>query len=215
VRRDLDADEATALVASAPQVIFPEARAMQVQEVTKLLTNAGARIESRVANLGPDLRRGWGNRRTVSRDYLRDRPVMLGHVRFGPDLANIGVRLPDPARLLRKLYNARIDMPGSTMPRYAYLFEERKLSPGQPASPDALELPAEFAPPAGTEIVPKREARQLVAYLLSLQSEQMFYEVFPPQAAKTNAVAASTGATNVPAAPLTNVPAATNAPTSP
>ena len=189
VRRDLDADEATRLVQSAPQDLFPAARAMQVQEVTKLLTNAGARVETRIANLGPDLRRGWGNRRTVSRDYLRDQPVMLGHVRYGPDLANLGARLPDAARLLRKLYNARIDMPGSSMPRYTYLFEERKLRPGQTPSSDALALPPGFAPPSSIEIVPKPAALQLVAYLLSLRSDQMFYEVFPPQPVKTNAAA--------------------------
>jgi hypothetical protein len=41
---------------------------------------------------GADLARGWGRRRTVARDYLRDQPVMLGTVRFGPDLA-IGLSL--------------------------------------------------------------------------------------------------------------------------
>jgi len=229
VRRDLDLAAATRLAQSAPQQIFPAAGAMQVQEVTKILTNAGARLETRIANLGPDLRRGWGNRRTVSRDYLRDQPAMLGQVRFGPDLANLGVRLPDRERLLRKLYNARIDMPGSTMPRYTYLFEQRKLRPGQAPSPDALGLPAGFAPPAGTEIVPKPEALQLVAYLLSLRSDQMFYEVFPPQPPKTNVVVTAVTSTNAnapvggtnhvslpaPTNAAATAPAATNAPTSP
>jgi cytochrome c oxidase cbb3-type subunit 2 len=214
VRRDLDAAAATQVVQSAPQDLFPSARAMQVQEVTKLLTNAGARVENRIANLGPDLRRGWGNRRTVSRDYLRDQPVMLGHVRYGPDLANLGARLPDAARLLRKLYHARIDMPGSTMPRYTYLFEERMLRPGQTPSSDALALPPGFAPPAGVEIGPKPAALQLVAYLLSLRSDQMFYEVFPPQPAKTNKVATAAGSTNAPVAPSTVAPP-TGTPTSP
>jgi cbb3-type cytochrome oxidase cytochrome c subunit len=223
VRRDLDASAALRLVQNAPQDIFLAARAPEVLDVTKLLTNAGARIDTRPANLGPDLRRGWGNRRTVSRDYLRDQPVMLGQVRFGPDLANVGARLPDAAYLLRKLYNARIDMPGSTMPRYTYLFEERTLRPGQAPSLDALPLPDRFAPPAGREIVPTLEARQLVAYLLSLKSEQVFYEVFPPpRPAKTNTLAVTTAATNAPTAG-TNPPVAagtppagaTNAPTQP
>ncbi len=203
VRRDLGESAATTLVRQAPQPIFTAAGALQVQEATKILTNAGAVVETRLANLGPDLRRGWGKRRTVSRDYLRDQPVMLGQVRFGPDLANVGSRIPETARLLRKLYNARIDMPGSTMPRYTYLFEERKRRPGAAPAPGALALPAAFAPGENIDVVPKPEALQLVAYLLSLNSEEMFYEVFPPNLSRTNTVAASTNAL-----PATNAPAA-------
>lgn len=168
---------------------------------------------------GTDIARGWGKRRTVARDYLRDQPPMLGQVRFGPDLANIGERQTNATRLLMKLYNARIEMPGSTMPRFPYLFEERKLRYGEAPSPNALPLPGAFAPPAGTEVVPTTAALQLVAYLQSLKSETLFYEVFPPQPPKrTNQVAGANAppATNAPAAtnalPETNALAATNAP---
>ena len=41
---------------------------------------------------GADIKRGWGLRRNVSRDYLHDRPTMLGTMRTGPDLANVGSR---------------------------------------------------------------------------------------------------------------------------
>src|SRR5215207_2378703 len=47
----------------------------------------------RPANFAADTRQGWG-RRTVPRDYLYDRPVMLGTMRTGPDLTNIGKRTP-------------------------------------------------------------------------------------------------------------------------
>src|SRR4051812_7994171 len=45
----------------------------------------------RPAELGSDLDRGWGRRRSVARDYIFDEPVMLGSQRIGPDLANFGM----------------------------------------------------------------------------------------------------------------------------
>jgi cytochrome c oxidase cbb3-type subunit 2 len=157
-----------------------------------------------------DLDRKWGTRRTVARDYLRDQPAMLGRMRLGPDLANIGMRETNRLTLLLKLYNARIAVPSSTMPRYPYLFEQRKLRPGQTPSPDALPLPEAFSPGAGFEVVPRPEADALVAYLQSLHAEPLFYEVFPPPTVKrTNrvAVAQADSITNQPAAvatPATN-----------
>jgi cytochrome c oxidase cbb3-type subunit 2 len=41
-----------------------------------------------------DIDRKWGTRRSAPRDYLFDRPVMLGRTRMGPDLANVGKRAP-------------------------------------------------------------------------------------------------------------------------
>ena len=39
-----------------------------------------------------DIDRKWGVRRSAPRDYLFDRPVLLGQERLGPDLANVGKR---------------------------------------------------------------------------------------------------------------------------
>ena len=39
-----------------------------------------------------DIDRKWGTRRSAPRDYLFDRPVLLGKERLGPDLANVGKR---------------------------------------------------------------------------------------------------------------------------
>jgi len=36
----------------------------------------------------------WGNRRSAPRDYIFDRPALLGKMRMGPDLANIGKAAP-------------------------------------------------------------------------------------------------------------------------
>jgi cytochrome c oxidase cbb3-type subunit 2 len=44
-----------------------------------------------------DIERKWGTRRSAPRDYLFDRPVMLGKMRMGPDLSNIGKRAPAEA----------------------------------------------------------------------------------------------------------------------
>ncbi|MDQ6624038.1 MAG: cbb3-type cytochrome c oxidase subunit II [Verrucomicrobiota bacterium] len=41
-----------------------------------------------------DIERKWGDRRSAPRDYIFDRPVLLGKMRMGPDLANIGKRAP-------------------------------------------------------------------------------------------------------------------------
>src|SRR3954447_12778600 len=41
-----------------------------------------------------DIDRKWGDRRSAPRDYLFDRPVLLGQERLGPDLSNIGKRAP-------------------------------------------------------------------------------------------------------------------------
>src|SRR5881227_43496 len=41
-----------------------------------------------------DVERKWGNRRSAPRDYIFERPVFLGKMRMGQDLADIGARAP-------------------------------------------------------------------------------------------------------------------------
>lgn len=184
LRRDLAGVDGSRLPAELPRPLLERVPYATAEAALRRLTNAGAQVELRLANLGADLARGWGPRRTVARDYLRDRPVLLGQVRFGPDLANLGARQTNAMQLLLKLYNPRLGMPGSSMPRYLYLFEERKLRPGQAPSPEALRGFG-FVPPPGVEVVPKPEARQLVAYLLSLRADTLFYETFVPRPPST------------------------------
>jgi cbb3-type cytochrome oxidase cytochrome c subunit len=43
---------------------------------------------------GTDIDRKWGDRRSAPRDYIFERPAMLGRMRMGPDLANVGKRAP-------------------------------------------------------------------------------------------------------------------------
>lgn len=41
-----------------------------------------------------DIDRKWGTRRSAPRDYIFERPALLGKMRVGPDLSNIGKRAP-------------------------------------------------------------------------------------------------------------------------
>src|SRR6476646_2266696 len=44
--------------------------------------------------IADDIEKKWGNRRSAPRDYIFERPVFLGKMRMGQDLANIGARAP-------------------------------------------------------------------------------------------------------------------------
>lgn len=111
----------------------------------------------------PDDKRGWG-RPSVASDYYYDRPHLLGTMRTGPDLLNIGARQSSVDWQLGHLYQPRAYAPGSIMPGYPYLFETKDAAePGD----KVVALPPEFAPPHGV-VVATREAQNLVAYLLAL-----------------------------------------------
>jgi cytochrome c oxidase cbb3-type subunit 2 len=116
---------------------------------------------------GTDIARGWGERRTIAEDYMTQGRALLGTMRTGPDLSNIGTRNPSDVWHLMHLYNPQTTSKGSNMPPFPFLFVTRKIEGTK--SPDALNLPPEFAPPAGMEIVPTDDAKALIAYLQSLK----------------------------------------------
>jgi cytochrome c oxidase cbb3-type subunit II len=142
--------------------------------VSDKITAAGGKSETRIYATGGDIERGWGIRHSVAADYLYDYPVQLGSLRVGPDLSNIGTRAPDVNWQLLHLYAPQSQTKDSAMPSFKFLFDVRKI--GAAPSPDALNLPKEFAPADGFEIVPKPEAKELVAYLLSLHADAPLYE---------------------------------------
>ncbi len=191
-----------ALAASLPRT-FRSADADTGKSLRDRLNKLGANVSMTLVPLGPDMERGWGKRRSVAADFIYDTPVMLGSLRVGPDLANVGMRLPDPNWQLQHLYAPRSLVKDSPMPPYRFLFERRK-SNGSP-SPDALRLSGEFAPANGYEIVPRPEARALVSYLLSLRADVPLFE------APMSAPARPGATTNSPSASAPN--ADTNAPT--
>ncbi len=135
---------------------------------------------------GADIDRGWGVRRTVARDYIYERPALLGYMRNGPDLANIGSRKPGdnenpdkytPQWHYRHLYDPRSTSPDSIMPSYKFLFDVRPIVGQQDAN--ALKLTGNDAPPPGYQIVPTAQARDLVAYLTTLDHSHPLPEAGP------------------------------------
>lgn len=112
----------------------------------------------------PDAARGWG-RASVAGDYAHDTPHLLGTMRTGPDLLNIGARQPSKDWHLGHLYQPRAYTPGSVMPAYPFLFDVRQGS--AKAGETVVNLPPSLAQP-GQVVVAKPEALALVNYLLSL-----------------------------------------------
>jgi len=112
----------------------------------------------------PDATRGWG-RASVAADYAYDTPHLLGTMRTGPDLLNIGARQPSKDWHLGHLYAPRAYSPGSIMPAYPYLFEVKK-GTAQPG--DAVVNLPPAAAVAGQVVVAQAEALALVSYLISL-----------------------------------------------
>ena len=126
----------------------------------------------RAENFGADIARGWGERRSLPRDYLLQQPPLLGTMRTGPDLANIGVRQPSEQWHYLHLFDARLVSPGSVMPPFAFLFQVVTADPGAAG----YRLPDDyFGRPSW--ILPDRNAQNLVAYLKTLHQDHTVAEV--------------------------------------
>lgn len=142
---------------------------------------------------GPDIERGWGARRTVARDYIYQDTPLLGFTRMGPDLANYGWRDTDGKRywrneqasdtakpavrdelfIFKHLFNPRERVNASNCPSYTTLFELREIGAG--VSPDAVKVEN------GKQWLPTTSARNLAAYLLSLDRSQELKEAPLPK----------------------------------
>lgn len=136
----------------------------------------------RPGEAGADLERGWGARRTVARDYMRDKVAYFGTMRTGPDLSNIGARQPSAEWHYQHLYQPQVVSPGSIMAPYKFLFEKRKIR-DNPSADAVKMLPPDTAEP-GWEIVPTQEAKVLVQYLLSLKRSTYPLPEAPEEPAK-------------------------------
>jgi cbb3-type cytochrome oxidase cytochrome c subunit len=185
---------AATLLTDLPKAFLRTAHPSAANAAVKTLNYTGAKAEARIVPLGPDIDRGWGKRRTVAEDFLFDSPVMPGSQRVGPDLADVGTRLPDLNWHLLHLYAPQVQVQGSSMPPYRFLFQKRKIN-GAPSS-EALALPAALAPASGYEVVPSPAAKALAAYLVSLRIDAPLFVApvslaFAGVAAPTNAPAGS------------------------
>jgi cytochrome c oxidase cbb3-type subunit 2 len=98
-------------------------------------------------------------------DFWRFTPSTLGTERTGPDLSDIGNRQPSEAWHYIHLYNPRAVVNNSIMQAYPWHFEIREYTTKNDV---VVTLPPEFAPEKG-KVVAKQEAKDLVAYLLSLK----------------------------------------------
>lgn len=188
----LAAGAVTALgIATAALVALPYIEVRDVQPAPQLKPYTSAQQRGRDAyiahgcvychsqqprdrNLGPDLARGWG-RASVPSDYVYDKPHLLGSMRTGPDLLNIGARQPSKDWHLGHMYQPRAYVPGSIMPAYPYLFTVKD----EPEEGDqTVQLPPGYAP-VGKVVVASSEVLDLVKYLQSLDRT---FPVLPPNA---------------------------------
>ncbi|HEX7117473.1 MAG TPA: cbb3-type cytochrome c oxidase subunit II [Longimicrobiales bacterium] len=131
-----------------------------------------------------DVLRGWGDRPTVPSDYVYDRPHLLGTMRTGPDLINVGARLPDPNWHLIHLYDPRAVVEWSIMPAFPFLFELK--DPGEVTPDDRLVPIRGDRAPEGKVVVATPDALALVDYLLSLRRN---YPIRPPQGGRGDGTA--------------------------
>ena len=137
-------------------------------------------VHSRLDNA--DIDRGWGERRTVARDYLRDRAPYLGESRLGDDLANVGTRRDKADWLYEHMYEPEVVVPGSICPPLRFLFNRRRVV-GQPST-QAVKVQGDDAPdPQLEEVVPEHDAKALAAYLLSLKRSSYKLAEAPEEAA--------------------------------
>lgn len=130
---------------------------------------------------GSDLERKWGERRSAPRDYIFEPLVMLGKMRTGPDLANVGHR----PGLQEKEAAAASPAPGAAAPSPA--------AGAPPPSAAASPAPAAAAPNESTSPAPSPAAAPPAGT--------------PALATATAPVAASPAPGVAPAAPATLPPA--------
>lgn len=130
--------------------------------------------QPRDRGLGPDHARGWG-RPSVPADYVYDRPHLLGTMRTGPDLFNIGARQPSKDWHLGHIYQPRAYARESIMPAYPFLF---RIKDAPDTGDTVVNLPPRHVPP-GKIVVATQDALDLVAYLQGLDHT---YPVLPAPA---------------------------------
>jgi cytochrome c oxidase cbb3-type subunit 2 len=150
--------------------VFPAAFSGSAQRGQKVYESLGCLYchsqQVRRQGFGSDFERGWGNRQSVARDYIFHDRVMLGTMRTGPDLANVGLRYSELWQH-QHLFSPQSMNGWSIMPSYAFLYEVKPVGINGP-SQNAIEPLESWGIPADHEVVPTREASDLVAYLLSL-----------------------------------------------
>jgi cytochrome c oxidase cbb3-type subunit 2 len=137
-------------------------------------------------------------RPSTAGDFAYQTPELLGSERTGPDLTNVAVRQPSAVWQYIHLYNPRAVVPESIMPSFAFLFD---VVDRAPPGVSAVALPKAFAPEHGV-VVPRPEAKALLAYLLSLKQAPLP----DAQVAATTLKATPAGGDGAAAAPTAPAP---------
>jgi cytochrome c oxidase cbb3-type subunit 2 len=106
-------------------------------------------------------------RPSLASDYAGATPPLLGTQRTGPDLSAVGERQPSHAWNLYHLFNPRSMVPASVMPGFPWYFDIVDAN-AAPQGEFVLVLDEPFLP-KGKVAVPKRQALDLVAYLVSVK----------------------------------------------
>jgi len=115
---------------------------------------------------GSDFERNWGKRQSVARDYIFQERVMLGTMRTGPDLTNVGTRYTELWQH-QHLFMPESINDWSIMPPFAFLYKVQEIGSRGPSS-EAIEALSSWNIPEGHEVIPTQRANDLVAYLMSL-----------------------------------------------
>jgi len=107
-----------------------------------------------------DIDRKWGTRRSAPRDYIFERPALLGKMRLGPDLSNIGKRAPAEDQSAPPSATTGASPSPATSPAAASPAPTTGSSPAAPpaispaASPAASPTPTTAATTADTTVGP-------------------------------------------------------------
>src|SRR5205823_13872734 len=102
----------------------------------------------RLRDLGPSPRPKWAERRSAPRDYIFDRPVVLGQERMGPDLADIGKAAPgeEEKPAAAPAANAPAASPAAAQSPPANAAPPKPAPAGSPAGPAQPSLAASASP---------------------------------------------------------------------
>ena len=120
----------------------------------------------------------FGSRPSIAADYANNRREnvwqntanLLGSERTGPDLTSVGERQPSLDWQYTHLYNPRAVVPASIMPSFKWLFLVKdELGPNDVE----VKVPDKFRIGVHGKIVPSGDAKDLVAYLLSLKQTEL------------------------------------------
>ncbi len=131
-----------------------------------------------------DMDQVFGDRASLAVDYARNKRLnlfqntatLMGTERTGPDLTNIGLRQSSDAWQYSHLYNPRAVVPESVMPSYKWLFIIKdQLGPNDVE----VSVPDQFKVGIKGKIVASADAKDLVAYLLSLKQVELPKSVAP------------------------------------